>query len=336
MRFSFAFTVVALQYIVPIAVQRGVISSAYPIMEMLTGFAFGVLADKIGRKWITVVALFVSSLVSLSFTFTHAFLLLVLIHGVQGICAGAIITGTLAALTDVAKKESRGREMGFYDFCTLGGYGLGFIFALVLIGGNVSRALLPFYVGATIALIGGIASLVLLKDQIVTVQTTFPFRENLKKIIEDRKTLTLVATWFVLMILIGTSLTYTRELFGVLLNGRNHLVLPTTTLFSTRLRALFVILSIIGIFLLAVSQTTFGSLSDRFGREKLVLVGQGSILGLMVVLVFLFAFNLNNLLAIPFLAIFGLGVLAFTPAGLAALAKLPQKLPAVLPWVFTR
>ena len=107
----------------------------------------------------------------------------------SGICAGAIITGTLAALTDIAKKESRGREMGFYDFCTLGGYGLGFIFALVLINGNASRAALPFYAGSIIALIGAVVSLILLKDQMVTVRTSFPLRENIKKIIADRKTL---------------------------------------------------------------------------------------------------------------------------------------------------
>ena len=88
------------------------------------------------------------------------------------------------------------------------------------------------------------------------------------------------------------------------------------------LGAFLVVLAIAGIFLLAVSQTTFGSLADRFGREKIVLIGQGSILGLMVVLACLFGFSISRFVAIPFLLIFGLGVLAFTPAGLAELADL--------------
>src|SRR5579864_1954324 len=144
MRFSFAFTVVALQYIVPIPYQRGIIAAAYPLMEMLTGLFFGILADKIGRKWIIVGGMLFSALVTFSFTLTKSFVLLVVIHGLQGICAAAIITTTLASLTDIAKPQTRGREMGLYDFCTVGGYGMGFVFSLLLIGGSTARAYIPF------------------------------------------------------------------------------------------------------------------------------------------------------------------------------------------------
>src|SRR5579872_4133699 len=90
MRFSFAFTVVAIQYIVPVPYERGIISAAYPLAEMLTGALFGLLADRIGRKWLVSGALFASSLITVSFTFTRNFELLVLIHGLQGLCAAAI------------------------------------------------------------------------------------------------------------------------------------------------------------------------------------------------------------------------------------------------------
>ncbi|MGI0091994.1 MAG: MFS transporter [Nitrososphaerales archaeon] len=324
MRFSFAFTVVALQYIAPIAAERGVISSAYPIMEMVTGLMFGLLADRVGRKWIVVGGLLISSIVTLSFTFTTNFFLLVLIHGIQGVCAGAIVTCTLASLTDVAKVESRGREMGFYDFCTLGGYGLGFVIALLLIAGNASKAHLPFYFGAAIALLGGLASFVFLKDEMSSSSKRVSLKGNVKKIFKNKKSLTLIATWFVLMILIGVVLTFTREIFATLSNGAHHRgLLPSALPALPRgLDVLLVVAVIFGLMLLGFSQTTLGGLSDRFGREKLVMIGQVSILGLLIVLVALFAFNLNRFIAAPFFILFGLGLLAFTPAGLAELADI--------------
>ena len=121
MRFSFAFTVVALQYLVSSTLELGVISSAYPIMEMLTAMVFGLMSDRFGRKWIIVGALLASSAITFSFTLTVYFPALILIHALQGICAAAIVTGTLASLTDVAKASRRGREMGFYDFCIVFG-----------------------------------------------------------------------------------------------------------------------------------------------------------------------------------------------------------------------
>ena len=271
MRFSFAFTVVALQYIAPIPYQRGIIAAAYPLMEMLTGLFFGILADKIGRKWIIVGAMLFSSVITYSFTLTSFFPYLVIIHALQGICAAAIITTTLASLTDIAKPETRGREMGLYDFCTVGGYGMGFVFSLLLIGGSVSRALLPFYAGAAIAVVGGLASAFLLKDERPMIGKTVPIAKNIRKILTNEKTLTLAATWFVVTILIGVGLTYTRELFSVLMTTKTLGLFAASSVSGqpTRIGVLVAVLFIFGILLLGFSQTSLGGLSDKFGRSKL-------------------------------------------------------------------
>lgn len=325
MRFSFAFTVVAIQYIVPIPYERGIISAAYPIMEMLTGLSFGLLSDRIGRKWLIVGALFFSSAITFSFTLTRTFVLLVLIHALQGICAAAIITCTLAALADIAKTETRGREMGLYDFCTIGGYGLGFVFSLIIIGGNAAKALVPFYAGAIIALVGAIFSALLLKDESRLYQSKFSARTLVSEIFSNPKSLTLIGTWFVLTVIIGVGLTYTRELFSTLISirslglvGRGGALLGQ----PTKIGLLVAVLLIFGVLLLGFSQTTLGSLSDKFGRSRLVFIGQVSILGLLIILVLLFQFDLNRYVAIPFIVLFGTGLLAFTPAGLAELADI--------------
>ncbi|MHB8567662.1 MAG: MFS transporter [Nitrososphaerales archaeon] len=326
MRFSFAFTVVAIQWIVPVQIDRGIISSAYPAMEMATAFFFGILADRIGRKWIIVVALLASSVITLSFTFTTNFFYLTIIHGLQGICAVAIITSTLALLADFARIKTRGREMGVYDFSTIGGYGIGFGFALVLIGGNPSKALEPFYAGAVVAVIGAIISAVILKEGKARKSEKFSLRANIQKITSSKSVVSLIPVWFVLMMLIGVALTFTRELSSVLLPGAAQFLLSGQRTFhpgfGMRIGILEIILIFLGSVLLGFTQSSFGSLSDRFGRSRIILIGEFSMLGLLLTLLFVLSFNINRFALLPMALIFGVGVLAFTPAALAELADM--------------
>lgn len=324
MRFSFAFTVVAIQWIVPFSFERGIISAAYPIMEMISAFFLGVLADRIGRKWIIVIALVASAFITFSFTLTRQFAILTVIHGLQGICAAAIITSTLALLTDYAKIATRGREMGFYDFSTIAGYAIGFSFALILINGDPAMALQPFYAGAGVAVIGAIVSAIILKDSNIARTARPSIKLNLSRIASSRSALTLIPAWFVLTMLIGVGLTFTRELVAVILPGPSRLffVARGASNFgsATHIGIIGIALLILGSIFLGFTQSSFGSLSDRYGRTKIILIGQASILGLLFVIIGILFFNINRILAVPFVVLFGAGLLAFTPAALAELA----------------
>ncbi len=318
MRFAFSFTVVSLQFIVSRPEYLGIISSAYPIMEMVSGFFVGILADRFGRKWIISLGLIASSLVSLAFTFSSNPVYLTLIHGIQGICAAAIVVGTLALLTDLALTTSRGRDMGAYDFSTIAGYGLGFFLALVIINNSPANAHIPFYYGAVAALVGGIFSVFTLRDSRMPIKLA-SIKENIKLISKNRSTQTLLPTWFVLMILVGVFLTFTRRIFGLVLPVRTGPLLGRTVL-SIRLDIVVVIVVIVGLVLLGLSQTSLGALSDRFGRSRIALIGQISLMGILGILIALLAFRVNILYLLPFFAIFGAGLLAFTPSALAELA----------------
>lgn len=316
MRFAFSFTVVSLQYIVLLPASLGVISSAYPVMEMLSGFFIGIVADRFGRKWIISVGLVVSSAVSLAFTFYSNSLYLTVIHGIQGVCAAAIVVSTLALLTDLAKDSTRGREMGAYDFFTIAGYGLGFFMALIIINGDAANARIPFYVGAAAALVGGVFSAVFLKDS--RVKTGFvSLKQNLKLIAENRSTQTLLPTWFVLMTVVGVFLTFTTRISDLLVPRIGPVTRGASSL---KLDAVAIVLVVVGLILLGLSQTTLGSLSDRFGRARIALIGQVSLMGLLGVLIAMLSFSLRLIYALPFVALFGAGLLAFTPSALAELA----------------
>jgi len=325
MRFSFAFTVVAIQWLVPVQVERGIISSAYPAMEMVTAFFFGLLADKLGRKWIIVGALLASSFITYSFTLTRDLAYLTVIHGLQGICAAAIVTSTLALLADYAKLQTRGREMGIYDFSTIGGYGIGFGFALAIVAGNPARALEPFYAGAIVAVIGAIISALILKDTKSRRTQSVSMRENWRSITSSRPIFALIPVWFVLMTLIGAGLTFTRELASALLpSAFQFLVAGQNSLrpgFALRVGILEILLLLVGSVLLGFTQSSFGSLSDRFGRAKIILIGEISLLGVVLTLASALTFKgLDRLGFAVLVAIFGVGILAFTPAALAELA----------------
>lgn len=329
MRFAFSFTVISLQYVVSSSINLGIISAAYPIMEMVTGIFLGVLADRMGRKWLIVYGLLFSSSISLAFTFTSNDLYLAIIHGLQGVCACAIIVGSLALVTDLAKQTSRGRAMGAYDFSTIIGYGAGFFFALVLIDGNPANAHIPFYVGAVMALAGGIISTIVLKDSKVEVPKMESLRQNLIRVSKSRTAQSLLPAWFVFMTFIGAFLTFTRRI----LQSPSLRLLPhlssTSSTASAPMSAESIVLGVVlivgGGIALGFSQTTFGSLSDRFGRSRISTIGQLSLVGMLLTLIALIGFKLNLLIAVPFLALFGAGLLAFTPAALAELADIaPQ------------
>ncbi len=324
MRFAFSFTVISLQYVVSSAINLGVISAAYPIMEMIMGFFLGVLADRLGRKWLIVFGLLFSSSISISFTFSSNTPYLIIIHGLQGICACAIIVGSLALVTDLSKRTSRGRAMGAYDFSTIIGYGAGFFFALVLIDGNPANAYLPFYVGGILALAGGIISAVILKDAKLVLQKTESLRENIRRVSKSPAAQSLLPAWFVLMMLVGAFLTFTKRILQSphlkLLPLPSSVTSSHSAPLSTASIILGAVLIVVGGVALGYSQTTFGSLSDRFGRSRVSTIGQFSLIGMLLTLIALIGFGLSRFVAIPLLVVFGAGLLAFTPAALAELA----------------
>ncbi|HKW05771.1 MAG TPA: MFS transporter, partial [Nitrososphaerales archaeon] len=116
-------------------------------------------------------------------------------------------------------------------------------------------------------------------------------------------------------------LTYTREITSILVPGPFPIFgygLTERTNLRVGIETAIVFLLSIG--LVALSQTSFGSLSDRIGRTKVVLIGQVSLLGILLTLSAALVYPFNRIILLLLLALFGIGLLAFAPAALAELA----------------
>ncbi len=305
MRFSFGLVLFTL----PIYLPRrefsnfvvGMIAAAYPIAETIFGPAIGVLADRLGRRRWIYIGLTISTFALFAFTLTTDVGYLIVVHAVQGVAAAMIVVSTLAMVTDVSTASNRGREMGIYDFANLGGYVIGISMAGVLMRTHSSVA--PFYFGSALAAVGAIFAYFRVKEKRAHAKrgVLSPI-QTVRLLLSDRRTAAMFPIWLSVTTFIGMALT-----FGPRLG-------PSPLLTS------FLIAGVV--LILAFTQPFFGHLSDKYGRDKLMMLGMVSLMGLFATVITMFRRHLELLFVAPFLAIFGLGSFAFAPAALASLGDL--------------
>jgi MFS family permease len=305
MRFSFGLVLFTLPIFLPrrefsnLAV--GVIAAAYPIAETICAPAIGVLVDRLGRRRWIYVGLTISTMALFAFTLNTDIPYLVAVHAVQGIAAAMIIVSTLTMVTDASSTKNRGREMGVYDFANLGGYMVGILAAGVLtkLGSHTA----PFYFAAALAAIGAIFAFFKVEEtRSRDSRNTFSPIMTLKLLLSHRRAAAMFPIWLAISTFVGVALT-----FGPRLG-------PSPFLTSIILAG--------SLFALAVTQPLFGYLSDKYGRDKLMMLGLLSIIGLFYTGITMLHGRLRFWTGAPFLAVFGLGSFAFPPAALATLGDL--------------
>jgi len=305
MRFSFGLVLFTLPIFLPrhefsnFAV--GVIAAAYPATETICGPMVGFLADRFGRrKWIYG-GLAVSTIALLAFPMNTDIAYLVAIHAVQGIAAAMIIVSSLTMVTDVSSTRNRGKEMGVYDFANLGGYVVGILAAGILT--KFGSRTTPFYFAAALAASGAVFAYFKVKEtRSREKRSTLSPIQTLKLLLGHRRAAAMFPIWLALTTFIGVALT-----FGPRLGPSPFL---TSIVFGA------------SVLVLAVTQPLFGYLSDKYGRDKLMMLGLLSIIGVFFTAISIVRQRLGFWTGAPFLVIFGLGCFAFPPAALASLGDL--------------
>lgn len=309
MRFSFGLVLFTLPIYLPKQefsnVVVGMIAAAYPVTETIFGPVIGILADRFGRRRWIYVGLTISTVVLFAFSMSTNVGYLIIIHAVQGVAAAMIIVSTLAMVTDISTLSNRGREMGIYDFANLGGYVIGIFVAVIL--ARTHSLVAPFYFGSALAAIGAVFAYFKVKDQETQSRhSALSPLQTLRLLLSNRRAAAMFPIWLSVTTFIGMALTFgPRQSSSPLLAG-------------SLLAGLVLVL--------ALTQPFFGHLSDTYGRDRLMMLGMLSLIGLFVTVIAMLRGNLKLMFVAPFLAIFGVGSFAFAPAALASLGDLaPEK-----------
>jgi MFS family permease len=305
MRFSFGLVLFTLPLYLPRQEFSnfvvGIIAAAYPVTEIIAAPAIGVLVDRYGRRRWIYFGLTLSTLALFAFTLNTAVGYLVIVHAIQGLAAAMIVVSTLTMVTDVSTAANRGREMGIYDFANLGGYVVGISAAGLLVRTNFLVA--PFYFGSALAAAGAIFAYLRVREKKTHVlRSALSPVQTLRLLLTDKRAAAMFPIWLSVTTFIGMALTFGPR-FG-----------PSP---------LFTSFFIAGVVLvLAFSQPFFGHLSDRYGRDRLMMLGMVSLIGLFATVITLLRDRLDLMYAAPFLVVFGVGSFAFAPAALASLGDL--------------
>ena len=305
MRFSFGLVLFTLPIYLPKQEFSnfvvGIIAAAYPVTEVIAAPAIGVLADRFGRRRWVYLGLMLSTLALFAFTLNTAVGYLVIVHAIQGLAAAMIVVSTLTMVTDVSTVGNRGREMGIYDFANLGGYVVGIFAAGVLV--RTHSLVAPFYFASALAAVGATFAYLRVKERKThSRHSALSPILTLRLLLGDRRAAAMFPIWLSVTTFIGMALT-----FGPRLG-------PSPLLTS------FLIAGVV--LILAFSQPFFGHLSDRYGRDRLMMLGMVSLIGLFATVITMFRRRLDLLYVAPFLAVFGVGSFAFAPAALASLGDL--------------
>jgi MFS family permease len=304
MRFSFGLVLFTLPIYLPAKefsnLAVGIVVAAYPIAETIFGPLFGILSDRYGRRRWIYVGLTMSTFTLLAFTLSRNVEYLIVVHAIQGVAAAMIVVCSLAMVTDVSTVSNRGREMGIYDFANLGGYVVGIVVAGVL---TRSSLLAPFYFGSILAAIGAAFSYAKVKERIGSGgQSAASPIQTLRLLVSNRRSAALFPIWLSVTTFIGMALTFTPRLG------------PSPLLSSLALSG--------SVFILAFTQPFFGHLSDRYGRNRLMMLGLLSLIGLIATAIVVIERTSRLILLAPFLVVFGVGSFAFAPAALALLGDM--------------
>jgi MFS family permease len=284
----------------------GFVSALAPIGEFSTVLFAGAAADRWGRFPVLFAGMGAAALLFVGISTTRAVPTLGAANLAFGVASGAILAASLAVIADRAAVDERGYEMGRFDAMNLFGWIAGFAFGLGIeqVLPN-SKLDVVFLAGAAAILLGLLAGGALVRKEVAVARArSFDFRRVVRSAVRST-VLVVTLPWLAIYSLLGTALVF----LGPAAEG-------------VGIRPGYVAIAIgAGGALLVISQPYFGRLADRAGRTRMMTVGAGGF-----VLVLLCASLLARYgLSVPLLVGVGVGVacaLAYGPAALAALADL--------------
>jgi len=286
----------------------GLMTMAFALSQFLMAPFMGSLADRFGRKPGILLALFSFAVINLGFLAAGNAVTFVVLRAAEGALTAGLFPAAMGIVADVSPEKQRARWAGLL----MGGYGAGFVFGPVL-GGFLYDTwgfAMPFVISAIMAALALLAAFIVVPE---TRGEEVRKREVLLDRRESESAPTNRKTWW-------ESFPRPLYVFGTLLLIDFSLVFSFAFVepemifyFYDELNWSTVEFGIVigfygGAFVLG--QLLFGSLSDRFARKPVILLGQLLNAMFYIGLVFIESVYLISIVAL----ISGLGEALVTPA----------------------
>jgi MFS family permease len=243
------------------------------LFGLITSFSqpfTGRLSDKIGkRKLFVVLGLAIFTLANFSYSFAHSYSLLMLIRVGQGIAAAFTITSSLALVSELSQKATRGNNMGIYNSFRLIGFGLGPLASGLLVDGGPYHIPLVgpingFVASFCVASVAALISALLVGFFVEDPEETKPSKRKMKIRISSKEEGRLLDPIFALA-LATLVMSFGFSLLAPIETKTNERLSQGAFMFSLEFSAL--------IGALAIAQPIIGKASDKFGRRIFIIIG---------------------------------------------------------------
>ncbi|MDX1611249.1 MAG: MFS transporter [Candidatus Thermoplasmatota archaeon] len=323
-RASFGITVVLLSAYLPLPqAVYGFFIATTPLAELIAVPFVGIANDRYGRRAILIGGLGLAGVSLAGRVFTQDLFPHIVLNAFHGVSAALILVTSLALLADWAAADSRGREMGIFDFVNLFGWMVGFIVGLL--AKDLLTLRIGFWLASAIAFVGvGVAAWTVREPRGPKGESQEVSLADIARVAANPRIALVLGPWLILFIFIGS--------FSGFLERLSAAVGLTGVESALGLAVLSTVL--------LASQVGYGKLSDRYGRGPLIMLGAWGFFAFTTTVAFLALHTAEGgelrsaavLEAMPvfgpFLSISFLAMLAFAPAALAALADEAQKGPS--------
>src|SRR5699024_4973194 len=139
----------------------GILVAVFALAQMIISPFGGTLADKLGKKLIICIGLFLFAISEFLFAVSHTFELLIISRVLGGFSAGMVMPGVTGMIADISPSSDKAKNFGYMSAIINSGFILG-----PGIGGFLAEFShrLPFYVAGVSGLVALILSIVFIHN----------------------------------------------------------------------------------------------------------------------------------------------------------------------------
>lgn len=275
----------------------GIVLALYPMLEAGSALPVGRYLDRRGRRKPFLVGLFMMAGLTASIGLTFDVTAIAAAHTIMGLAAATTTIGSLTMITDLTRTSNRGGGMGLFDFANIAGYAAGALLAgrfEVQFKDNLGYS---FIATGGLILVAAVVSLIFLKEPEHPKSEDHNPLNPLRNF--DAQTKALLPIWLGITTIVGLAFFLPK-------------IFPRGELFGSSNLGL---LAAAGLVILGIGATGFGRLSDKIGREKVIVIGVIGQLGLLITLALTYPHWFSN---IALLGLFIFLTSALVPSVLAA------------------